>query len=137
MNDPISKYLLQTQELFGDFLYFNPGMINNNFYQSGDIDSKIVFIKDFSSDIEKEKIFLNILKALNLSINQILVIDIINSKTKADKSLGSLLNKLNSKIIITLGLEVSQFLLDTNESKDVITIIQKWEKDDTLIDNFN
>ena len=117
INNFISKYLLQTQDLFGDSLYFKNQIVTSNFYKFGNIDSNLIFIKRFSSDIVQETIFLNILKALNLSTNQILVVDVLNPKIKIDKSLESL---LNSKIIITLGLEVSQFLLNTHDDLELL-----------------
>ena len=116
----IYRYLIQTQRLFGDSLYTKKENTNNSFCKSGNVNSDLVFIKNFSSIKEQKTIFLNILKALDLSIDQILLIDLIDSRFKTDKNLKYLLNKLNSKIIITLGLDISQFLLNTKDSLELL-----------------
>ena len=121
-NQLVLKYLHQTQELFGDTLYFENKSNNINFYEFGDIKSDIVFIKNLLSSNKEQLIFNKILKALNLSQSQVFIIDFINSNTKSDKQLSSLLNKLNSKFIITLGLDISHFLLDTDKSLDILRI---------------
>ena len=116
----IYKYLIQTQSLFGDVLYTEKENTNDSFCKSGNVNSDLVFIKNFSSIKEQKTIFLNILKALDLSIDQILIIELIDSRFKTDKNLKYLLNKLNSKFIITLGLDISQFLLNTKDSLELL-----------------
>ena len=116
----IYKYLIQTQSLFGDVLYTEKENTNDSFCKSGNVNSDLVFIKNFSLIKEQKTIFLNILKALNLSIDQILIIELIDSRFKTDKNLKYLLNKLNSKFIITLGLDISQFLLNTKDSLELL-----------------
>ena len=116
----IYRYLIQTQSLFGDILYLEKKNTNDSFCKSGNVNSDLVFIKNFSLIKEQKTIFLNILKALDLSIDQILLIELIGSRFKTDKNLEYLLNKLNSKIIITLGLDISQFLLNTKDSLELL-----------------
>ena len=123
LNQLVSKYLHQTQELFGNTLYFSNKNRDVNFYEFGNINSDIVFIKNFSSDKDEHIIFRKILKALNLSEDQIFIIDCINSNIKSDKKLRTLINQLNPKIIVSLGSDISQFILSTN--KDIASLRTK------------
>tara|TARA_B100002051_G_C16632419_1_gene584003 strand:+ start:596 stop:1078 length:483 start_codon:yes stop_codon:yes gene_type:complete len=136
-NQLVLKYLHQTQELFGDTLYLHSKSNNINFYESGNINSNIIFIKNIFSNNEEQLIFNKILKALKLSQNQFFIIDIINSNMKSDKKLKSLLNQLNSKFIITLGLEVSHFLLDTNKSLDILRTQKNYFKTSKVISTYS
>ena len=74
---------------------------------------------------------------VQLSQNQFFIIDIINSNIKSDKKLKSLLNQLNSKFIITLGLEASHFLLDTNKSLDILRIQKNYFKTSKVISTYS
>jgi len=136
-NQLVLNYLYQTQELFGDTLYLYSKSNNINFHESGNINSDIIFIKNIFSNNEEQLIFNKILKALKLSQNQFFIIDIINSNIKSDKKLKSLLNQLNSKFIITLGLEVSHFLLDTNKSLDILRIQKNYFKTSKVISTYS
>ena len=136
-NQLVLKYLHQTQELFGDTLYLHSKSNNINFYESGNTNSNIIFIKNIFSNNEEQLIFNKILKALKLSQNQFFIIDIINSNMKSDKKLKSLLNQLNSKFIITLGLEASHFLLDTNKSLDILRTQKNYFKTSKVISTYS
>ena len=80
LSDSLKKYFIQTQQLFGDNLILST--IGTDFFviQEGDLNSKFLFIKESLDDSaikEKEKIlFSNILKALNLSLNDIFLMSI-------------------------------------------------------------
>jgi len=137
LNHLVSKYLHQTQELFGDTLYFQNKSNGVNFYEFGDINSDIIFIKNFSSKKNEQMVFNNILKALNLSQDQVFIIDCVNSNIKLDKKLQSLINKLNSKIIITLGLDISQFLLNTTENLDSLRKKNNFFKEAKVIPTYS
>ena len=137
LNQLISKYLHQTQELFGDTLYLQNKNKGVNFYQFGDINSNIVFIKNFLSNKDEQMVFSNILKALNLSQDQVFIIDCMNPNIKSDKKLQSLINRLNSKIIVTLGLDISQFLLNTNKNLDFLRKKNNFFKDTKVIPTYS
>ena len=78
-NNSIKDYLTQTQQLFGDHLILSN--IDYCVLGDGNLDSKILFIKESLDDKnikKKEKIlFSNILKALNLSIDDIFLLSIL------------------------------------------------------------
>ena len=133
LNQSVSKYLHQTQELFGNTLYLQRQDSGENFYEFGDINSDIVFIKNFSSDKEEYAIFNKILKALNLSEDNIFIIDYI----KSDKKLQTLINKLNPKIIVSLGSDISQFLLNTNEHLDSLRAKNNFFKEAKVIPTYS
>ena len=137
LNHLVSKYLHQTQELFGNTLYLQNKGSDVNFYEFGDINSDIIFIKNFLSNKDEQMVFNNILKALNLSQDQVFIVDCINSNIKSDKKLQSLINKLNSKIIITLGLDISQFLLNTTENLDSLRKKNNFFKEAKVISTYS
>ena len=137
LNQLVSKYLHQTQELFGNTLYLQNKNSSVNFYEFGDINSDIVFIKKFSDDDEERTIFSKILKALNLSESQIFIIECVNSNIKSDKKLQTLINKLNSKIIVSLGSDISQFLLSTNKNLDSLRTKNNFFKETKVIPTYS
>ncbi|MFL2988292.1 MAG: hypothetical protein ACJZ03_00865 [Candidatus Neomarinimicrobiota bacterium] len=114
-NQLISQYLYQTQELFGDTLYFKNNNKDINFHEIGSEKSDIVFITSFFSNKDEELMFDKILSALNLSKSKILLIKCKNETILKNSKLKSLINRLDSKTIITLGTKISQFILDTKE----------------------
>ena len=120
INHSFEKYLVQTKELFGNTLFINKNDFKSNFSTSGNINSDIVFIKNCMSDSNEEIIFSNILKALNLSVNKILIIDINDLSDKTNQDIDSFLNRLSAKIIIVLGFEISQMLLKTEDDLDLL-----------------
>ena len=136
LNQLVSKYLHQTQELFGNTLYFSNKDNDVNFYKFGDINSDIVFIKKKTSDKDEQMIFNKILKALNLSEDQIFIIDYI-SNIKSDKKLRALIRQLNPKIIVSLGSHISQFILSTNENVDSLRIKNNFLKEAKVIPTYS
>ncbi len=136
LNQLVSKYLHQTQELFGNTLYFSNKDNDVNFYKFGDINSDIVFIKKKTSDKDEQMIFNKILKALNLSEDQIFIIDYI-SNIKSDKKLRDLIRQLNPKIIVSLGSHISQFILSTNENVDSLRIKNNFLKEAKVIPTYS
>ena len=114
-NQLISQYLYQTKELFGDTLYFKNNNKDINLHEIGSEKSDIVFITSFFSNKDEELMFDKILSALNLSKSKIFLIKCKNEKILKNSKLKSLINRLDSKTIITLGTKISQFILDTKE----------------------
>ena len=137
LNQLVSKYLHQTQELFGNTLYFSNKDSDVNFYEFGDINSDIVIIKKISSDKDEQIIFSKILKALNLSEDQIFMIDYINSNIKSDKKLRALISQLNPKIIVSLGSDISQVILSTNENVDSLRTKNNFLKETKVIPTYS
>lgn len=111
----ISQYLHQTKELFGDTIYFKNNNKDINFHEVGSEKSDIVFITAFFSNEDEDLMFDKILSALNLSKSKIFLIKFKNDTILKNTKLKSLINRLDSKIIITLGAKISQFILDTKE----------------------
>ena len=136
LNRLVSKYLHQTQELFGNTLYFSNKDGDVNFYESGDINSDIIFVKKKSSDKDEQMIFSKILKALNLYEDQIFIIDYI-SNIKSDKKLKALISQLNPKIIVSLGSDISQFILSTNENVDSLRTKHNFLKEAKVIPTYS
>jgi len=136
LNQLVSKYLHQTQDLFGNTLYFSNKDGDVNFYESGDINSDIIFVKKKSSDKDEQMIFSKILKALNLSEDEIFIIDYI-SNIKSDKKLRALISQLNPKIIVSLGSDISQFILSTNENVDSLRIKNNFLKEAKVIPTYS
>ena len=120
INHSFEKYLVQTKELFGNTLFINKDNFKNNFSTFGNINSDIIFIKNCISDSNEEVIFLNILKALNLSVDKILTINLNNFSDRANQDINSFLNQLRAKTIIVLGVEISQMLLKTDDDLDLL-----------------
>ena len=136
LNQLVSKYLHQTQDLFGNTLYFSNKDGDVNFYESGDINSDIIFVKKKSSDKDEQMIFSKILKALNLSEDEIFIIDYI-SNIKSDKKLRALIRQLNPKIIVSLGSHISQFILSTNENVDSLRTKNNFLKEAKVIPTYS
>ena len=123
MSNNIVKYFIQTQQLFGNTLYLNNSLIpGTSLIKYGNIKSDILFIKKATSDynlIKKEKdLFRKILEALKLSKNDILLIEFF--KIKKETSFESFINKNKLKIIVAFGSFISQFLLRTDKSLDLL-----------------
>ncbi len=113
INNSIKNYLTQTQQLFGDDLILSN--IDADFFVDGkgSLDSKILFIKESLIDDnlkEEEKIlFSNILKALNLSTDDIFSMSISDDQKNDKFSLLS--NKITPSIIVVFGSCISEFFL--------------------------
>ncbi len=116
----ISQYLHQTKELFGDTIYFKNNNKDINFHEVGSEKSDIVFITAFFSNEDEDLMFDKILSALNLSKSKIFLIKFKNETILKNTKLKSLKNRLDSKIIITLGAKISQFILDTKEDLETL-----------------
>ena len=124
LSDSLKNYFIQTQQLFGDNLILPT--IRTDFFviKEGDLNSKILFIKeslDDSSIKEKEKIlFSNILKALNLSLNDIFVLSI--SEDKVNTTFSSLSSKIEPLVIVIFGSCISKiFLNDIYKGANIIS----------------
>ena len=121
MNNNFQKYLIQTKELFGNLLLVNQNS-SNEFIKYGNINSKIVFIKNSNSNIEEKIIFQNMLKALGLSIDQVFIIDLINCHTLRKSQINNILQKMQLETVVILGLDIAQSILDTNYDLDSLRI---------------
>ena len=124
LSDSLKNYLIQTQQLFGDNVILPT--IGTDFFviTEGDLNSKILFIKESLDDNpikEKEKIlFSNILKALNLSLNNIFLMSI--SKDKENTKFSSLSNKIEPLVIVIFGSCISKiFLNDLYKGVNIIS----------------
>ena len=124
LSDSLKNYLIQTQQLFGNNLILPT--IETDFFviREGNLNSKILFIKeslDDSSIKEKEKIlFSNILKALNLSLNDIFLMSI--SEDKANTKFSSLSNRIEPLVIVIFGSCISKiFLNDIYKGANIIS----------------
>ena len=136
-NHLVSQYLYQSKELFGNTLFLENKINDINFYELGDITSEITIIKFHSSHKDEQIIFSKILKALNLSEEKIYILDCLNSNIKKDKKFKSLISQLKSKIIITLGLDISQFLLDSNENLEILRKKRNFFKEINVIPTYS
>jgi len=119
VNNNFQKYLIQTKELFGNLLFVNQST-SNQFIKYGDLNSKIVFIKNSTSNIEQKIIFQNMLKALGLSIDQVLVIDLINFHNSQKSQINSILQEMQLDTIVILGLDIAKSILETNCDLDLL-----------------
>jgi len=102
ISNSLKDYLIQTQQLFGDDLIL-PNIDTDFFIEAeGNLESKILFIKESSnnSNLNKEEkiLFSNILKALNLSLKDILLISI--SKDQKINTFSSFSSKIEPLIIV-------------------------------------
>ena len=118
INNNFQKYLIQTKELFGNLLFIEE-QEKNKFIEYGNRNSKVVFIKTSSSDIKEKMIFENMLKALKLSMNQILIIDLINL---SNHKMNNLLKETQSDIIVILGLDIAKDILKINSDLNSLRI---------------
>ena len=121
LNNDFQKYLTQTKELFGDLLFINQEE-NNEFAQYGNKNSKIVFIKNSFSNNEEKVIFENMLKALKISMDQILIIDLINLNKLRNQRIINLLKEIQSDVVIILGLAIAKDILQANCDLDTLRI---------------
>ena len=119
INNDFQNYLIQTKELFGDLLFLDEESVKD-FIQYGDSNSKTVFIKKASSDSKEKVIFQNMLKALKLSMSQILVIDLINPGKLKSNKINNFLKKSQSNTIIILGLDIAQVILEIKHDLDTL-----------------
>ena len=112
INSSIKDYLIQTQQLFGDNLFLTT--TNDDFFviSEGNLDSKILFIKESLDnnilDKEEKKLFSNILKALNLSLDDIFLISTLD---KSNTKFSSFYDKIEPLVIVVFGSFVSDFFL--------------------------
>ena len=114
-NNSLKNYLIQTQQIFGNNLILPNIGPSFSIIEEGDSNSKILFIKEFLDNAilhEKEKIlFSKILKALNLSCNEIFVM----SRLKDGKNKFNLcFEKLKPLVIIIFGSSISKLFLCKN-----------------------
>ena len=113
INSSIKDYLIQTQQLFGDNLFLTT--TNDDFFviSEGNLDSKILFVKESSNNSalnkEEKLLFYKILKALNLSLNDIFLITI--SEDETNNKFSSFSNQLEPLIIVILGSCISKIFL--------------------------
>ena len=119
INNDFQSYLIQTKELFGDLLFFDQASVKD-FIHYGDNNAKIVFIKKTSSDIKEKEIFQNMLKALKLSMSQILIVDLINPLKFKNNKINNFLKQLQSDTIIILGLDIAQNILENKDDLDAL-----------------
>ena len=124
LSDSLKNYFIQTQQLFGDNLILP--IIETDFFviKEGDLNSKILFIKESLDDStikEKEKtLFSNILKALNLSLNDIFLMSI--SEDKGNTKFSSLSGKIEPLVIVIFGSCISKiFLNDIYKGANIIS----------------
>ena len=106
----VQRYFSQYQELFGNTVYTNK-KIKTSFNVSGNKNSSIVFLKKYPIDKIEIDIFNKILKALNMSNEEVLVIDCLGSNYNSKYKLISFLEKLNLTYIVAFGEEISQHIL--------------------------
>jgi len=109
-NHLVQRYFSQYQELFGNTVYTNK-KIKTSFNVSGNKNSSIVFLKKYPIDKIEIDIFNKILKALNMSNEEVLVIDCLGSNYNSMDKLISFLEKLNLTYIVAFGEEISQYIL--------------------------
>tara|TARA_B100000029_G_scaffold475801_1_gene519385 strand:+ start:713 stop:1171 length:459 start_codon:yes stop_codon:yes gene_type:complete len=115
-NNYLENYLIQTQQLFGNKLVLSD--TNTDFFivEEGNPSSNILFIKESLVDkelYEKEtKLFSNILKALNLSYNDIFMMTV--SYNKKNIRFSSSFDKIQPSIIIVFGSSISKMFLNNN-----------------------
>ena len=109
----VQRYFSQYQELFGNTVYTNK-KIKTSFNVSGNKNSSIVFLKKYPIDKIEIDIFNKILKALNMSNEEVLVIDCLGSNYNSKDKLISFLEKLNLTYIVAFGEEISQYILRTD-----------------------
>ena len=109
-NNSIKDYLTQTQQLFGDHLILSN--IDYCVLGDGNLDSKILFIKESLDnnilDKEEKKLFSNILKALNLSLDDIFLISTLD---KSNTKFSSFYDKIEPLVIVVFGSFISDFFL--------------------------
>jgi len=110
INNDFQKYLIQTKELFGDLLFIDK-KTRSEFIQYGNINSKIVFVKNSTSNIEEKIIFQNMLRALKLSVEKVLNIDLINLNNFENSKINNALKETKSNIVVILGLDISKYIL--------------------------
>jgi len=113
ISNSLKDYLIQTQQLFGDDLIL-PNIDTDFFIETeGNLDSKILFIKESSNnDIlnkEEKTLFSNILKALNLSLKDIFLISI--SEDQKINTFSSFSSKIEPLIIVVFGSYISKKFL--------------------------
>ena len=115
-NNHLENYLIQTQQLFGNKLVLSD--TNTDFYivEEGNPSSNILFIKESLVDKElyekEKKLFSNILKALNLSYNDIFMMTV--SYNKKNIRFSSSFDKIQPSIIIIFGSSISKMFLNNN-----------------------
>ena len=115
-NNYLENYLIQTQQLFGNKLVLSD--TNTDFFivEEGNPSSNILFIKESLVDKElyekEKKLFSNILKALNLSYNDIFMMTV--SYNKKNIRFSSSFDKIQPSIIIVFGYSISKMFLNNN-----------------------
>ena len=114
-NHLVQRYFKQYQELYGNTIYTND-IKKASFNVLGSTNSKYVFIKKFSNDKNEINIFYKIINALNMTEDNILVIDCIGIECQNNDKLISYLNKLTLNNIIIMGQELSQNILKTKDN---------------------
>ena len=112
-SNSLKDYLVQTQQLFGDDLILSNIDVDFFIETEGNLDSKILFIKDSSNNSilnkEEKTLFSNILKALNLSLEDIFLISI--SKKQKINTFSSITKKIEPLIIVVFGSYISKDFL--------------------------
>lgn len=115
-NNYLENYLIQTQQLFGNKLVLSDTNADFFIVEEGNPNSNILFIKESLVDKElhekEKKLFYNILKALNLSYDDIFMMTV--SYNKKNIRFSSSFDKIQPSIIIVFGSSISKMFLNNN-----------------------
>ena len=115
-SNSVKNYFIQFQQLFGDNLILSS--VQNDFFviEEGNQDAKILFIRKSLSDNflnkEEKKLFNKILKALNLSYNDIFLMSLSEDQKNTTFSLS--FNKVKPLLVVIFGSSISKKFLSNN-----------------------
>ena len=121
----LKQYFIQQKQLFGDRFFIKRKELKIDFFFYyriilGSKQSKIIFLKEFSPNnkfIDEESKLLNkILKALNLSNDEISVLEVSDKKQSDFTSFNSFYKSINPSSIIVLGLKTAQIIFKSDDN---------------------
>jgi hypothetical protein len=121
----LKQYFIQQKQLFGDRFFIKRKELKLDYFfyyriVSGSKNAKIIFLKEFLPNnkfMDEESELLNkILKALNLSKEEISVLEVSDKKQSDFTSFDSFHKLINLSSIIVLGLKAAQIIFKSDDN---------------------
>ena len=125
MKNSLKQYFIQQKQLFGDRFFIKRKELKLDYFfyyriVSGSKNAKIIFLKEFLPNnkfMDEESELLNkILKALNLSKEEISVLEVSDKKQSDFTSFDSFHKLINLSSIIVLGLKAAQIIFKSDDN---------------------
>ena len=125
MKNNLKQYFIQQKQLFGDRFFIKRKELKLDYFfyyriVSGSKNAKIIFLKEFLPNnkfMDEESELLNkILKALNLSKEEISVLEVSDKKQSDFTSFDSFHKLINLSSIIVLGLKAAQIIFKSDDN---------------------